>query len=212
MAKLSRKQIRKMILREMKKVEEDALYTQHKVGHEYRSAKHASCQSCGVEIYVDDKDVCGKCVTMYEKHDHSHDENSSCNEHGHVFEDGSCSECGIMEEEVVLQEGDCGGCGSCGPCNSMSDSPDLQSLIDLMLSEEEHDDADVKIGNHKHYKGSYMARSHLYKVAKYAEKLYNMIPEGHNLEDWMRSKIAQIADDIGEVYHAIDHDIFDGDI
>jgi hypothetical protein len=73
-------------------------------------------------------------------------------------------------------------------------------------------DNDVKIGNHKHYKGSYMAKNHMYKTAKYAEKLYHMIPDGHNLEDWMRSKLAQIADDISEVYHALDHDIFEGDI
>ena len=73
-------------------------------------------------------------------------------------------------------------------------------------------DSDVKIGNHKAYKGSYMAKSHLYKVNKYAEKLYHMIPDGHNLEDWMRTKLAQIADDIGEVYHALDHDKFEGSV
>jgi hypothetical protein len=32
-----------------------------------------------------------------------------------------------------------------------------------------------------------------------------MIPEGHDLEDWMRTKIAQMADDVGEVYHALKH-------
>jgi hypothetical protein len=32
-----------------------------------------------------------------------------------------------------------------------------------------------------------------------------MIPEGYDLEDWMRTKISQMADDVGEVYHALDH-------
>ena len=211
MAKLSRKQIRKIILREMKKMEEDALYTQHKVGHDYRSAKHTSCQECGAKMYEGDGGICEQCGSMNEKHHHDHDEKSSCDEHGHMFENGACSECGIMEEEATLNEGACGGCGSCGTCGSIVEDSNFQNLLDLIISQEEGD-KDYKIGNHKVYKGSYMARSHLYKVAKYAEKLYNMIPEGHNLEDWMRSKIAQIADDIGEVYHAIDHDIFDGDI
>ena len=65
---------------------------------------------------------------------------------------------------------------------------------------------------HPHSADSYMAKSHLYKVSKYSKKLYHMIPDGHNLEDWMRSKLAQIADDISEVYHAIDHDKYEGDI
>ena len=55
-----------------------------------------------------------------------------------------------------------------------------------------------------------MAKSQLYKVQEYSEKLYHMIPEGHNLEDWMRTKISQIADDISEVYHALKHDIYQG--
>ena len=63
-----------------------------------------------------------------------------------------------------------------------------------------------------HKKGAYMAKSQLYKVSNYAAKLYEMIPEDHDLEDWMRTKISQIADDIGEVYHNLDHKIFKGDL
>ena len=64
----------------------------------------------------------------------------------------------------------------------------------------------------QHYHGAYMSKSQLYKIAKYAEKLYNMIPKGYDLEDWMRSKLSSIADDISEVYHALDHDKFEGDL
>ena len=42
-------------------------------------------------------------------------------------------------------------------------------------------------------------RTH-YKIAKYAEKLYQIIPDGYNLEDWMRAKLSQMSDDISEVY------------
>ena len=104
----------------------------------------------------------------------------------------SCAECGTKMYE---QESSCSECGT---------------MYESSLNKGLH--KDIKVGNHKHYKGSYMAKSHLYKVNKYAEKLYHMIPDGHNLEDWMRTKIAQIADDIGEVYHALDHDKFEGDI
>lgn len=50
-----------------------------------------------------------------------------------------------------------------------------------------------------------MAKSQLKKISEYTSKLYDMIPEGYDLEDWMRTKISQMADDVGEVYHALDH-------
>ena len=63
-----------------------------------------------------------------------------------------------------------------------------------------------------HHGGAYMSKSQLHKIEKYSQKLYNLIPKGFDLEDWMRTKISQIADDISEVYHALDHDNFEGDI
>ena len=135
--------------------------------------------------------------------------------------------------ETDLNEGSCGSCGTCSTCSPMDDldydHPEYgrRTIHDITMLDPDSaygvgfeagtsgvfdGEDDIKIGNHKHYKGSYMAKSHLYKVNKYAEKLYHMIPDGHNLEDWMRTKLAQIADDIGEVYHALDHDIYEGDI
>lgn len=58
---------------------------------------------------------------------------------------------------------------------------------------------------------SYMAKPQLHKIAEYASKMLNMIPEGEPIEDWMESKIAQIADDISEVYHRLDYN-FEGGI
>ena len=144
-----------------------------------------------------------------------------------------------MREEEQLNEGDCGCPPSCQGCNTCDDEyetgdyevlnydtdynfiPDHMQFDDDIMEPGEafgvgydigKHDIDVKIGNHGHYKGAYMAKKQMYKVAKYAEKLYHMIPDGHNLEDWMRTKLAQIADDIGEVYHALDHDIYEGDM
>lgn len=53
---------------------------------------------------------------------------------------------------------------------------------------------------------SYMAKPQLAKIAKYSSKLHQIVPDGEPLEDWMESKIAQIADDIGEVYHRLDYE------
>ena len=62
------------------------------------------------------------------------------------------------------------------------------------------------------HSGAYMSKSQLFKIQQYSKKLYDLIPEGHNLEDWMRTKISQISDDISEVYHALDHDSFKGEL
>ena len=201
--KLNRSQLRKIILQEIQKsIDEEIIFSkddylnygmqsQHDQGHMYRS----NCSECGSKMYEGDK---------------------------------VCEQCGysMAEEETrkeYMNEGTCGGCGSCGHCGE-DDGSDysidtmqvvgnaLHTLNDVGYNIDATKRKDYKIGNHKVFKGSYMAKSHLYKVNKYSEKLYHMIPDGHNLEDWMRTKLAQIADDIGEVYHALDHDIFEGDV
>jgi len=64
-----------------------------------------------------------------------------------------------------------------------------------------------EVSKHKH--NNYMAKPSLYKVAKYSQKLLQMIPDGYELDDWQRTKIAQISDDISEVYHSLDYDFYD---
>jgi hypothetical protein len=76
----------------------------------------------------------------------------------------------------------------------------LQSLTDLGGNV----DVDFNHDDHKH--SSYMARPQLYKISKYASKLLNMVDEHEELEDWQESKIAQIAQMIGSVYHSLDYD------
>ena len=54
-----------------------------------------------------------------------------------------------------------------------------------------------------------MARAELYKIAKYAIKLHEMlkgVSEAEGLEGWVQSKITKSADYIGSVYHHLDYD------
>ena len=55
-----------------------------------------------------------------------------------------------------------------------------------------------------------MARADLYKIAKYAIKLHDMlktVSEAEGIEGWQQSKITKAADYIGSVYHAMDYDM-----
>ena len=55
-----------------------------------------------------------------------------------------------------------------------------------------------------------MARAELYKIAKYAIKLHEMlkgVTEAEGMEGWQQSKITKAADYIGSVYHALDYDM-----
>ena len=55
-----------------------------------------------------------------------------------------------------------------------------------------------------------MARADLYKIAKYAIKLHDMlktVSEAEGIEGWQQSKITKSADYIGSVYHAMDYDM-----
>ena len=55
-----------------------------------------------------------------------------------------------------------------------------------------------------------MARADLYKIAKYAIKLHDMlktVSEAEGIAGWQQSKITKAADYIGSVYHAMDYDM-----
>lgn len=55
-----------------------------------------------------------------------------------------------------------------------------------------------------------MARSDLYKLAKYAIKLHEMlknVSEAEGIEGWQQAKITKAADYISSVYHSLDYDM-----
>jgi len=47
--------------------------------------------------------------------------------------------------------------------------------------------------------GSYMAKQQLYTIATLAQKMWEMMDEGEQLEDWMETKIAQSEQSITSV-------------
>jgi hypothetical protein len=49
----------------------------------------------------------------------------------------------------------------------------------------------VSILNETHDDGSYMAKQQLFTIATLAYKMWEMLEEGDELEDWMETKIAQ---------------------
>jgi|MDSZ01.3.fsa_nt_gb hypothetical protein len=178
--KLDRKVLRKLIIKEINKMKEDALRSQFDDQHrqQYQQSKikkSRSCQECGYSMY-EDESVCEQCGSMY-------------------------------EEESYLNEGGCGCGGSSGVYDGSDYSTDTMGMIGDALGVLTHVDA-TKAGHREH--NNYMAKPSLYKVAKYAEKLLKMIPDGYELDDWQRTKIAQISDDMSEVYHSLDYDKFKG--
>ena len=56
-----------------------------------------------------------------------------------------------------------------------------------------------------------MARSELYRAAKYSMKLFQMIQEGQELEGWVQAKITKSADYLDSVYHYMEYQTKFGD-
>jgi hypothetical protein len=50
-----------------------------------------------------------------------------------------------------------------------------------------------------------MARSQLYKLAKYSAKLFNEIKEGDELEGWVQAKLTKASDYVSAVYHHLEY-------
>ena len=68
----------------------------------------------------------------------------------------------------------------------------------VVIDEPQHED--------KSHKGSYMAKQQLYNIAKKAQSVHDRLDSGETLEDWMESKIAQMADNIDSVSNSFDYD------
>jgi len=147
------------------------------------------------------------------KHSDSYDdfgggEEGTCEQCGGMTYEGDCMECGYAAGKM-LEEGDCG-CGGSDADDGSDYSTDTMGMIGDALGTLTHAgyDVDATKGGHRSH-NNYMAKPSLYKVAKYAQKLLHMIPDGYELDDWQRTKIAQLADDISEVYHSLDYDFHD---
>jgi len=199
--KLSQSQLKRIMQLEMKKLmDEDALFMQRRIPGDYDYDVINFQKSAPISMFDADP------------HDHDDHECDVCAAKKHKSGCG-CDVCGM--QRVGIFEG-CG-CGSSSYKNPYAmereedydldyhDENDiinnaLHSLTDL------GGDVDVDFDHDDHRHSSYMARPQLYKIAKYASKLLDMVDEHEELEDWQESKIAQISQMIGSVYHSLDYD------
>ena len=64
----------------------------------------------------------------------------------------------------------------------------------------------VKILKENHDDGSYMAKQQLFTLATLAYKMWEIMEEGEELEDWMETKIAQAEQSISSVVKSYMYD------
>ena len=197
---MNRSLLKRMIEQELARMEEDYLVDPASVSPNFARIPHGEdeddvCPDCGESPCVcDDPDAvcpaCGMnpCRCVMNKKSHMHRNPYKL----------SCSSCGGV---LVMQEGcGCGGTSVSSPSSQML----YADILNHMGSELDgyHHEEEVEV----HHGGAYMAKSQLHKIEEYARKLQEMIPEGYDLDDWMRSHISQAADDLGEVYHKLEYD------
>lgn len=60
--------------------------------------------------------------------------------------------------------------------------------------------------------GSYMAKQQLFVIATMAYKMWEMLDDNTQLEDWMESKIAQCEQSVSSVVKAYLYDEFDAEL
>ena len=174
--KLTRNSIRKFIQEEIKNlVDEDALLDPPKLGDPHYVDFDSQ------ENYVDNEpNICPKCRKAM-----MHPMKKAVTLRVHSMLDEACACHGARQKGMDDYSLD-----------SMSMVP-MQS-IGMMSNLGKH-------GGKSHKGSSYMAKPQLAKIAKYATLLHSMIADGEELQDWQESHIAQIADDIGEVFHSIEY-------
>lgn len=195
MKNLSKIQIRKLILQELESIGEDVL-VKSVTSNSTPPLKHYAgkkCRNCQSNI-----DMC-ECGSMYEEEcsesEETLNENCGCQESNNDMDKS-------IWQKIVKKDPD---------VNSIDYHGILRDILGMHTTNNKHMKSSHTKKGQKH-SGAYMSKSQLFKIQRYSKKLYDLIPEGHNLEDWMRTKISQISDDISEVYHALDHDSFKGEL
>lgn len=63
-------------------------------------------------------------------------------------------------------------------------------MKNVVISEKQLELLTKKV-NENHQEGSYMAKQQLFVIATLAQKMWESMEDGEQLEDWMESKIAQ---------------------
>lgn len=77
-------------------------------------------------------------------------------------------------------------------------------MANIIITEKQLESLKKRIKENKD--GSYMAKQQLFTIAKVAQKMWEMMEDGEQLEDWMESKIAQTEQSIVSVVKAYLYD------
>jgi hypothetical protein len=141
-------------------------------------------------------------------HDHEHDSYMNydpCNTCGEYHAEKQCP---VEHDHQIVKSiiNEVCGCQHKSHDHGMKDYS-LDSMSDT-LTKGKHLNFGFEVDDHKHkhHKGSsYMSRPQLAKIAKYSTLLHSMIDEGEEIQDWQESKIAQISQMIGDVYHSLEY-------
>ena len=75
----------------------------------------------------------------------------------------------------------------------------------ILITEQQLEEM-VKLLKEDHEEGSYMAKQQLFTIATLAYKMWEMMEEGEQLEDWMETKIAQSEQSITSVVKSFMYD------
>ena len=76
----------------------------------------------------------------------------------------------------------------------------------LIITEKQLAQLVKRMSESNHEEGSYMAKQQLFTIATLAYKMWEIMEEGEQLEDWMESKIAQCDSSITSVVKAYMYD------
>ena len=82
-------------------------------------------------------------------------------------------------------------------------------MKNILISEKQLADLVGKVKNNvseSHEPGSYMAKQQLFTIATLAYKMWELMEEGDQLDDWMESKIAQAEQSVTSVVKAFMYD------
>jgi hypothetical protein len=87
----------------------------------------------------------------------------------------------------------------------------IQDMGKLIITQKQLDQM-VKILKENQEEGSYMAKQQLFTIATLAYKMWEMMEEGEQLEDWMETKIAQSEQSITSVVKSFMYDEVEGKV
>ena len=77
-------------------------------------------------------------------------------------------------------------------------------MANIILTEKQLESLKTKLTENKD--GSYMAKQQLFTIATLAYKMWEMMDDGEQLEDWMESKLAQAEQGVVAVVKAYMYD------